>query len=72
MMGQFWKARVNFRLKCNVFKATVQGALLSGLCAFAGQSGSFTENELHQLEECQNKLARRLLAQTRRAWDAEP
>ena len=42
MMGQFWKAKVNFKFQCNVFKATVHGALLSGLCAFAGQNGSFT------------------------------
>ena len=26
--------------KCNVFKETVQGAILSGLCAFAGQNGA--------------------------------
>ena len=71
-MGQFRKAKVNFKFKCNVFKATVLGALLSGLCAFGRQSGSFTEGELNQLEACQNKLARRLLAQTRRAWDTEP
>ena len=39
-------AKVDFKVKCNVFKATIQGALLSGLCACAGQSGSFAENEL--------------------------
>ena len=44
MVGHFRKATVNFKFKCNVFKATVQGALLSGLCAFAGQNGSFTES----------------------------
>ena len=42
MIGQFGEARVNFKFKCNVFKATVQVALLTGLCAFAGQNGSFT------------------------------
>ena len=58
MMEQSWKSIVSFRFKCNVFKAMVRGDLLSGLCAFAGQSGSFTEGELSQLEACQNKLAR--------------
>ena len=34
MLGDIWNAPVNANLKCNVFKASVQGALLSGLCAF--------------------------------------
>ena len=51
------KAKVDFKFKCNVFKATTQGALLSRLCACAGQSGSFAVNELFPLERCQNKLA---------------
>ena len=34
--------------------------------------GSSTESELFPLERCQNKLARRLLAMTRRNWDGEP
>ena len=72
MMGQFWKATVHFEFKCNVFKATVQGALLSGLGAFAGRNGSFKESELHQLKTCEDKLARRLLALTRKNWDTEP
>ena len=50
----------------------MQGALLSGLCAFAGQNGSFTEGDLNQLEACQKKLARRLVAMTRRNLDTEP
>ena len=29
--------KVDLKFRCNVFKATTQGALLSGLCAFAGQ-----------------------------------
>ena len=58
--------------KCNVFKATVQGAILSGLCAFAGQNGSFTKNGLFPLKACQNRLAHRLFAMTRRTWDSEP
>ena len=61
MKGQFWKAKVDFKFKCNVCKATIQGALLSGLCASAGQHESFTENELFPLEGSQIKLARRLL-----------
>ena len=56
MVGQFWKAKVDFKFKCNVFKASIQGALLSGLCAFARPDGSFTENELFPLKKCQNKL----------------
>ena len=47
----------------------MQGALLSGLCAFAAQNGSFRENELFPLEACQNQLARRLVAMARRNWD---
>ena len=56
---------MNFECKCNVFKATVQGALLSVLCAVAGHGGSFTEHELFPLEACQNKL-RKLLAEKRK------
>ena len=37
MMGLVWKAQVDSKYKRNVFKATVQGALLSGLCVFARQ-----------------------------------
>ena len=59
------KQKYNPSFKCNVIEATVQGALL-------GRNGIFTESELHQLEACKNKLARRLLGQTRRAWNAEP
>ena len=66
------EAKVDFKFNCNVFFATTQGALLSGLCACAGLSGSFSENELFPLERCQNKLARRLLALTRSNWDGEP
>ena len=58
--------------KCNVFKAIVQGAILSGLCAFAGQNGSFTKNGLFPLKVCHNRLAHRLFAMTRRTWDSEP
>ena len=72
MIGQFGEARVNFKFKCNVSKATVQVALLTGLFAFAGQNGSFTEGDLNQLEACQKKLARRLVAMTRRNLDTEP
>ena len=57
-MDRFWKAQVDVKHKCNIFKATVQGALLSGLCPFAGQNGRFTENELLSLGACQRKLAR--------------
>ena len=57
--GQFRKAQVDLKSECNVFEATVQGV-------FAGQNGSFTENELFPLEACQNRLARRLFATTRR------
>ena len=60
MVGQLRKATVNFKFKSNVFTATVQGALLSGLYAFAGQNGSITGSELNRLESGQNKLARRL------------
>ena len=56
MIGQFGKARVNPKFKCNVFKATMQVALLTGLCAFAGQNESFTEGDLNQLEACQKRL----------------
>ena len=66
MMGQFWKAQVDFKFMCNVFNATYQGALLSGLGAFLGQNGSLTQNKLSPLKACQNKLARRLLAMTTR------
>ena len=72
MLGQFSKKQVDFKFKCNVFKATIQGALLSGLCAFEGQNGSFTSKELFPLEACQNKLARRLVAMTRRNCGGEP
>ena len=74
MMGLVWKAQVDSKYKCNVFKATVQGALLSGLCAFARHFfyGSCTEDELFPLEACHNRLARRLFAMTRRNWDSEP
>ena len=72
MLGQFWKPQVDFKFKCNVFKATMQGALLSGLCTCAGENGSFAEIELFPLERCQNQLARRLLAMMRRNWDGEP
>ena len=40
--------------------------------AFARRNGSCAETELHQLEACQNKLAKCLLALTRRNWDIEP
>ena len=73
MMGLVWKAQVDSQYKCNVFKATVQGALLSGLCAFARNFyGSCTEDELFPLEACHNRLARRLFAMTKRNWDSEP
>ena len=71
MMGQLWRAKVNFKFKCNVFMATVQVALLTGLCTFAGQNGSITGGELNQLEASQKKLARRLVAMTRINWDTE-
>ena len=45
---------------------------LSGLCAFAGKNGSFKKNGLFPLKACQNRLAHRLLAMTRRTWDSEP
>ena len=25
MLGRFWKAKVDFKFKCNIFKATIQG-----------------------------------------------
>ena len=31
-----WNMSFNLKIKCNVFKGTAQGALLSGICAFAG------------------------------------
>ena len=58
--------------KCNVFKETVQGAILSGLCAFAGQNGSFTKNGLFPLKACLKRLAHRLFAMRRRAWTVSP
>ena len=70
--GQFYKAKVDFKFKGNVFQATMQGALLSGMCVLAGQHGSFTENEVFPLESRLNELARRLLAMTRRNWDSDP
>ena len=43
-----------------------------GFVPFRDTNGSFWhEVQLHQLDSCQNKLARRLLAETRRAWNAE-
>ena len=39
---------------------------------FAGHNGRLMENELFLLDARQNKLARRLLAMTRRTWDSEP
>ena len=59
LMEQFWKQQCRVRS-------------FQGYCALAGRSGSLTDSELHQLEACQNKLARRLLALTRRIWDTEP
>ena len=50
MLGEFWKELVNFEFKCNVLKATVQGALLAGSCACAAQHGSLAENEILPLE----------------------
>ena len=72
-VGRFLECASQRELKkCNVFKAIVHGAILSGLCAFAGQNGSFTKNGLFPLIACQNRLAHRLLAMTRRTWDSEP
>ena len=68
MTVMFWKAKVQMqRLQRN---SAVRASLRA--CAFAGINGSFTEGELSQLEACQNKLARCLLAVTRRNWDTEP
>ena len=50
MLGEFWKAPVNFEVKCRVFKATAQGPLLAGSCACAAQHGSLAENEILPLE----------------------
>ena len=61
MLGDFWKAQVEFKFKCNVFTTTIQGALLSSSCAVACQKGSLSETELSSLDACQNRLARRLL-----------
>ena len=47
MLGEFCTAKVDFKLKRKRLQSkSIQGALQSGLCAFAGQDGSFTENEL--------------------------
>ena len=51
MMGQLWKAKGNFKFKCNVFMATVQVALLTGLCTFAGQNGSITACEAPRCDD---------------------
>ena len=73
MMEQFWKAKVNSKFKCNIFKATVQGALLSGLLRLGGAKRKpHRQRASYQLAACQNKLAKRLLALTRRNWDTEP
>ena len=48
-MDNLVEAQVNFKFKCNMLKATVQGALLSGRCAI----------ELFSLEACQKKFSRR-------------
>ena len=52
----FWKAEVNFEFECKVFEASVQGALLAGLCACAAQQETFTEVEILPLELGQNRL----------------
>ena len=70
MLGDFWRVSVNFKFNCNVLTPTVQGALFSGFCTFAGQTNNL-QNELFPLEASQNRLARRLLAVTRRNWDSE-
>ena len=51
MMGQLWKAKGNFKFKCNVFMATVQVALLTGLRTFAGQNGSITACEAPRCDD---------------------
>ena len=55
MLGEFGKAPVNFEFECKVFKATVQGALLTGFCACAAQHGSLTENEILPLESGEDR-----------------
>ena len=71
-VGRFLECASQRQLKKCMFNATVQGAILSGLFAFAGPNGSFTENGLFPLKVCRNRLAHRLLAMTRRTWDSEP
>ena len=72
MLGELEKSSVNFKFECNVFKSTDQGALHSGLCAFAGQNGSFTRNTLFPVEAGQNRWRADISLLTRRDWDSEP
>ena len=54
-------SKVEFEFKCNVFKAAIQGTLLSGLWVSARQNVSFAENELFPLEACQNRVGKTAL-----------
>ena len=71
--GSVLETTGGFHVQVQRFQSNHTGAMLSGLCGFARQNGSFTfENLLFPLERGQNKLARRLVAVTRRTWDGEP
>ena len=43
MLGQFWKVKVDFKFKCNVFKATIQRRTAVRLVRFFG-----TQWKLHR------------------------
>ena len=68
-MGGLWRAAVRFKFECNLFKAVIQGSVVT---AFAGVEGSFSDAEMKTLETCQNRLVRRLRAADRRIWDDAP
>ena len=73
MLGDFWNAPVNANFQSATCSKQLYRVRSSRVCApFAGQNGSFTKNGLFPLKACQNRLARRLLAMTRRTWDSEP
>ena len=61
LISGLWRSRARVQFKCNLFRAAVQDAILSGITAFTGMQGSITTAEPLPLDTC--RLARLLAAQ---------
>ena len=74
MLVRFWKKKSRWTLSSSATssKQPYRAHCCQACALLKDKNGSFTAKELFPLEECENKLARRLVAMTRRNCDGEP